>query len=117
MIANIEDVSSETLKSIIEGSMSEKEGEAVMGFAKIMLGKSFYQGVEQGMQQGMQQGMLQELKEAVMDLMDVRFGNSADIDHVKGLINRLENIDRLKDLKHKIRGGAFISEIKAMMGN
>lgn len=117
LIANIEDMSSEKLKSIVEGSMSEKEGETVMTFANTMLGKSFYQGVEQGMQQGMQQGILQELKEAVMDLMDIRYGTMAETEHAKQLINTMENIDRLKALKHKIKSGASIAEITATMGN
>jgi len=113
LIANIEDMSSEKLKSIVEGSMSEKEGETVMTFANTMLGKSFYQGVEQGMQQG----MLQELKEAVMDLMDIRYGTLGETDHVKRLINTMGNIERLKALKHKIKSGASIAEITSMMGN
>ena len=117
LIANIEDMNSEKLKSIVEVSMSEKEGETVMTFAKTMLGKSYYQGVEQGMQQGMQQGMLQELKEAVMDLMDLRFGNMGEAEHAKRLISNMENIERLKALKHKIKSGASLAEITAMMGN
>ena len=113
LIANIEDMNSEKLKSIVEVSMSEKEGETVMTFANTMLGKSYYQGVEQGMQQG----MLQELKEAVMDLMDLRFGNMGEAEHAKRLISNMENIERLKALKHKIKSGASLAEITAMMGN
>lgn len=52
-----------------------------------------------------------------MDLMDIRYGTMAGTEHAKQLINTMENIDRLKALKHKIKSGASIAEITSMMGN
>jgi len=49
--------------------------------------------------------------------MDIRYGTLGETEHAKRLINTMENIERLKDLKHKIKSGASIAEITSMMGN
>ena len=40
-----------------------------------------------------------------------------EAEHAKRLIGVMENIERLKALKHKIKSGASLAEITAMMGN
>ena len=117
LIANIEGMGGDKFKTIVEQSMSEKQGETIMAFANTMLGKSFYQGVEQGMQQGMQQGRLQELKEAVMDLIDVKFGTGSQTHHIKSQIQTLDSIEKLQTLKAIIKTGSTLAELMSMIGN
>jgi len=103
----------EKLKEIVEQSMSEKEGDTVMGFANTMLGKSYYRGVEQGIQQGLARG----LKESLFDLIDLRFGATDDTEHLKGQIKTQDNLDRLTVLKQHVKNGATLDELLAMLGN
>jgi len=109
LIANIEDMGVEKFKEIVEQSMSEKEGDTVMAFANTMLGKSYKRGVEQGMQQG--------LREAVIDLIEVRFGAGADTESAKRLVQSLDDLDRLKALKQSVKSGAAFDELMSMLGN
>lgn len=109
LIANIEAMGVEKFKEIVGQSMSEKQGDTVMAFANTMLGKSYNRGVEQGTQQG--------LREAVIDLIEVRFGAGAGTESARRLVQSLDDLDRLKALKQSVKSGATFDEPMAMLGN
>ena len=69
------------------------------------------------MNQGLEQGLNQGLKEALFDLIDLRFGTTADTDQIKRQIETLDNLDRLTVLKQHVKNGATLDELLAMLGN
>jgi hypothetical protein len=117
----MENMTGDKLKKIVACSITGKEGEVIMELADSALGKMYkegmVQGIEQGIQQGMQQGALKELKEAVSDLIDVKFGNNKESDDLKVLIKPINDIDQLKQLKNRIKTTASISDVQAFIGN
>ncbi len=99
LLTNMSNMNRDKLKKIVEESITGKEG------------------MVQGIEQGMQQGALKELKEAVFDLIDVKFGNSKESDDLKVLIKPINDIDQLKQLKNRIKTTASISDVQAFIGN
>ncbi len=90
-----------------------------MEFAESALGKVYHdgmkQGIQQGMQQGIQQGLIQGFKEMTFDLIEIKFGQTPDARNVQQLIKNIDDIDKLKTLKEKIKAGASISDLTAFL--
>ena len=125
LLSNMENMTGDKLKKIVADSITGKEGGVIMELTDSALGKMYKkgmdqgleQGMQQGMQQGLQQGALKELKEAVFDLIDVKFGNNKESDYLKVLIKPINDIDQLKQLKNRIKTTSSISDVQAFIGN
>lgn len=56
-------------------------------------------GVQQGVQQGLQQGVQQGIRESIINILQVRFGQTPeDIDKI---IYRIENLDTLQQVQRQ----------------
>jgi hypothetical protein len=60
------------------------------------LEKGIQKGLEQGLEKGLEKGILQNAREAILDVLDTRFGQVPD--SVRERINSLDNERTLKDL-------------------
>jgi len=67
------DIPANRIKTIVEQSFSDKEGEFIMTLAERLHKEGFDKGIQQGLEQGLQKGMLQQSREAVIDILEMRF--------------------------------------------
>jgi len=103
ILSNVENMSEDKLKSIVERSLPGKEGDVIMKFADSALGKEYDKGMQQGLRQG--------LKAAAFDLIDVRFLHTPEADHIKQLIHKIDDLEQLNALKEKIKTAESVSDL------
>jgi hypothetical protein len=97
------------LKTIVERSVSGKEGGIIMEYADSALGKEYHKGMQQGMSQG--------LKETACDLIDVKFGNTPDAERMKQFVQNIDELAPLKAVKDKIKTATSIEELRSIIGH
>jgi len=119
ILSNVENMTGDKLKNIVSRSLPGKEGDVIMKFADSALGKEYHKGIQQGINQGIQkgihqgilQGLRQGLKDTAFDLIDVRFPQSPEADHIKQRIQKIDDLDQLKALKEKIKTVESVSDL------
>ena len=70
-------------------------------------------GIQQGIQQGIEQGVLQNAREAVVDILEVRFGNVPQ--SMVQRIHAMEDLDLLKMLHRKAATVPSLEEFEATL--
>jgi len=126
VFATLEGAEVDTLKQIVDESLSVEKGEFVMTtIAEALFNKGLQQGLQQGVQQGIrqgiqqgiQQGKIQTIRENVIDLLTIRFG--APSRNVIRTIEGVKDLSMLQALKSKALIApsmrAFTADMKKML--
>ncbi len=72
------------------------------------------QGIEKGIEQGLEQGLEQEAREAVLDILHIRFNKVPK--RLFAAISSLEEITFLRDLRRKALTVASLKEFEQHLG-
>lgn len=96
LFSTINDENVDKVKDMIENTLTQEKGGAIMG---TIAEKYINEGMQQGMQQGMQEGSIIAAREAVIEALELRFGNLPDA--IKNKLNAINDPIKLKDLLRK----------------
>ncbi len=137
LVSAAKNVTVDTLKNIVEESLSEKEGDFVMTLAETLRKEGYEQGIEQGIGQGIEQGIGQGIEQGIeqgiaqgyglgietgkregllegIELsLSVKFGN--DSLDVLPLIYEIQALPRLKAVKEAIKQAGNLAELKSIL--
>ncbi len=92
----VEKLSVDRLKTIVDGTLSEKMGGELMTIAEKLKKEGFDQGIEKGIKKGIEKGSVLTARLAVIDVLETRFGTVPDsIRQVIEMINDLDRLNRL----------------------
>lgn len=99
ILSTVENISSDGIKTIVEQSLPNVDGDSIMTLAD--------KWKEEGFQRGIQQGLLEGIDLALI----VKFGNTAENEKILSIIKDIQNVDRLKKIKSAILEAESISEL------
>jgi predicted transposase/invertase (TIGR01784 family) len=105
-----ENITAEKLKKIVETSLSEGKGEAVM---TTLAEKYIEEGFQKGIQQGIQQGILEGLLEGIELGIGLKFG--AQGVNLMPAIRQIKDPERLKAIKEAVKVAKSIEEIRQVI--
>jgi len=131
LLSTVEEISAEGMKTILEQSLPNINGDLVMtlekkkkkeGFEKGMqqgvqqgiqqgVQQGIQQGIQQGVQQGIQQGVQQGLLEGIELALILKFGTTAESKKLLKIMKNIQNVDRLKQVKSAILEVKTIAEL------
>jgi predicted transposase/invertase (TIGR01784 family) len=103
LLSTVEEISAEGMKTILEHSLPNINGDLVMTLAE----KWKKEGFEQGIQQGVQQGLLEGIELALI----LKFGTTAESKKLLKIMKNIQNVDRLKQVKSAILEVKTIAEL------
>ena len=103
----------EDLKAALDESLPHIGGEIVPTIADSLIEQGVQQGMQQGMQQGIHTGILQKAREAVIEILEVRF-EIAPASTVK-IINDIDDPSVLKMLLKKAATANSLEEFKGAL--
>ena len=111
LFSNVEDITTEQIQSIVSETLSEEKGGFIMTLAEQLENKGLQKGLEQGLKQGLEQGLEQGLLEGIEFAVSIKFGDSEDCKTIITKIKSIQDINRLKALKGKIKSAQSIPEL------
>jgi len=129
----LENITPDEIKTLIDHSLSGVKGDIIMtlvekwideGYQKGMrqgmqkgVRQGIQQGVQQGMQQGMQRGMQQGLIEGIVLAVHLKFGSTPESRKLVAVIQKVKDIDRLKEVKNAILKTSTVPELIHILSN
>jgi predicted transposase/invertase (TIGR01784 family) len=131
LLSTVEEISTEGMKTILEQSLPNINGDLVMTLAEKWKKEGFEQGIQQGvqqgiqqgvqqgvqqgirqgMQQGMQQGVRQGLLEGIELALILKFGKTAENKKLLKIMKKIQSVDQLKQIKSAILEVKTITEL------
>lgn len=111
LFSNVEDITPEQIRSIVSNTLSEEKGDFIMTLAEQLENKGLQKGLKQGLEQGIEQGIEQGLIEGIEFAVSIKFGDSDECRTVMTKIKNIQDINRLKALKGKIRSATTIPDL------
>ena len=119
LLSTVEEISAEGMKTILEQSLPNINGDMVMTLAEKWKKEGFeqgirqgvQQGIQQGVQQGMQQGVRQGLLEGIELALILKFGKTAENKKLLKVMKNIQSVDRLKQIKSAILEAKTIAEL------
>ncbi|MEW5802026.1 MAG: Rpn family recombination-promoting nuclease/putative transposase [bacterium] len=103
-------VSVDEIKEIVETGLGKDKEDLIMTLAEQLI----QQGMQQGMQQGIQQGEIKKAREAIVDVLETRFGPVPS--SVRERLSGISDQAALEDLLRKAVTVASVAEWENMTG-
>ena len=104
----------EKLIEIVQKSLDKDKEGLVMTIAEQLIQKGVQQGLQQGLQQGVQQGVQQgevkKAREAIVDVLEIRFGDISS--SLKGKLAGIRDQAILENLLRKAVTVASLTEME-----
>jgi predicted transposase/invertase (TIGR01784 family) len=109
LFSTVETISTDKIKTIVEQSLSDKEGNFIMTLAEQLHKEGFEKGMQQGVQQGMQQGIREGLMEGIEIAISFKYPD--EVYQIMPMIYKINDTKQLKMVKDVIITARRASEI------
>ncbi|MEW6379208.1 MAG: Rpn family recombination-promoting nuclease/putative transposase [bacterium] len=106
-------VSVDEIKEIVETGLGKDKEDLIMTLAEQLIQQGMQQGMQQGIQQGMQQGEIKNAREAIVNVLETRFGLIPS--SVRERLASISDQAALEDLLRKAVTVASVAEWESMI--
>jgi hypothetical protein len=107
------DLPVEDLEETIEEVFSKKGGALMSTIAERWVEQGLAQGLERGLERGMRQGALRTAREALLDVLEARFGHISA--KVAAHVAEIDNVSYLKALVKRVATVSSLSEFALLL--
>ena len=109
LFSNVEDITTEKVHTIVSNTLSKEKGGIMVTLAEKLINEGRQEGLQKGREEGRGEGLLEGIEFAV----SIKFGDSDDCKTIITKIRTIQDINRLKALKGKIKSARSIPELMA----